>query len=730
MVPLFVLMSLFGCGDKVSPKDVEEDGRDTPIVSDDTGPTSTPNDTGDSDEPVAFEVTGTVVDRTGTPVPEALVLVGGREDTMVTTDDDGRFSLWYIEQSNEEPAIVAGKIGYRSVGVDFFDEGDELTIEIRPVSPPDNIDYVYQGPGDGIDTMKEDCSHCHVHFVRDFLDSKHAEATRNPLLQDLYAGVSAHGDRLSCEDAGGVWGLGFEPGTEGDIIDKCYLGGGVLPDLNASCGGIGQPHCDDPDLDLDSQPESFGACADCHAPGIDGIAGGRNLHDAHGLSFEIGVHCDTCHKVRDVDLSQPPGVGQRLIMGRPNEPGQNTFVWDPVYFGPLVDVPNPFMRGSLQPKFDSAEFCAGCHEQNQEALIPGESLDPDLWPDGLPTHSTYSEWEAGPYNQDATQCQFCHMPADVEATNSVHLWEPGGSSILLGWPRPPEDNRKHTFRGPLDGNPRLIDGAVYTSIALQQTDDTLEATVSIANIGCGHAIPTGEPMRALVLVVEASGDCGDLKPIDGMTIGDVGGALAETIIDMPMSDVTEWTWPEAAEIASAGQVLRIVRPSGDFDDYAGVGLFSDETLSPEDKGMEIDIPVGTIHIVDISGDVLMLETPISLEEGDRVFLGDALPESLDDEAPSHHLAGASGYTFSRVLTDSAGNRQVPHYKAIDMVSDNRIGPGENALTSHTFAWPSSCSTADVRATVMYRPHPLNLAVERNWEVTDYVISKATASLTP
>ena len=86
-----------------------------------------------------------------------------------------------------------------------------------------------------------------------------------------------------------------------------------------------------------------------------------------------------------------------------------------------MDNPNGMASRSIQPKFDSAEFCAGCHEQKQDALIPGEALDPDLWPSGLPTHSTFSEWQASPYNTEQTPCQHCHMPGDVEAINSVHL---------------------------------------------------------------------------------------------------------------------------------------------------------------------------------------------------------------------------------------------------------------------------------------------------------------------
>ena len=70
-------------------------------------------------------------------------------------------------------------------------------------------------------------------------------------------------------------GTGLEPGTTDTPVDKCYLGGGVLSALNSSCGGEGQLACDDPDLDEPSKPTEFGACADCHASGIDGELGDR-----------------------------------------------------------------------------------------------------------------------------------------------------------------------------------------------------------------------------------------------------------------------------------------------------------------------------------------------------------------------------------------------------------------------------------------------------------------------
>jgi hypothetical protein len=717
------LVALLGCG---SPKP----GGGTHDATANPGGEDTGSHTGSGDTGLAsFEVLGIVTDQDGTPVAEATVMVGGQPDSSVLTDAEGSYAVWFTEIGMGEPAIVAAKQGYRSTAREFFSPDTPLDLRLKLVGPPDNESYSYQDPGDGYNEAKEDCSHCHTNFVLDWVNSKHAESAHNPLLQDLYAGVNrALMTEADCLDAGGVWSMGLEPGTVSTAVAKCYIGGGVLSDLNTGCGGPGALACDDPALPEGEWPTAFGACADCHAPGIEGPAGGRDLHDAHGLAFERGVHCDFCHKVRDIDMSQPPGAGLRLILGRPSEPGENTFEWDPVYFGPLIDVPNVAMGGSIQPKFDDSVFCAGCHEQNQQALLPGEALDPELWPDGLPIHSTYSEWEDGPYNLEETPCQFCHMPGDTEATNAVDIAQPDDQSIAFGFPRAPADIRRHTFRGPLQGNDRLIDTALYVSLSVERTVGAIEATVSVANLGCGHAIPTGEPMRALVMVVEAEGDCGLLAGTDGMTIPDTGGALAHGIEGISATSTTTTIhWPEAAAIAEPGQVVRAVRPSGIFDDYTGIGVFADPGLDAEAKGMEIEVPVGQATVTAVIDQTIHLSVALPTEEGDQLYLGDDWREAPVDGDASRHLAGLPGTTFSKVLVDSSGTRHVPHYKAVDIASDNRIAPGTNALTHHTFSVPSSCSGGEVRATVMYRPIPLGMARTRSWDATDAIIATAQAS---
>ena len=110
--------------------------------------------------------------------------------------------------------------------------------------------------------------------------------------------------------------------------------------------------------------------------------------------------------------------------------------------------------------------------------------------------------------------------------------------------------------------------------------------------------------------------------------------------------------------------------------------------------------------------------------GDRIYLGNPWPQDLTDGAGSLYLAGASGNAFSRVLVDSSGERHVPHYRAVDMASDNRIAPGGRALSTHRFELPEGCGPGRITARVLYRPIPLAMATLRGWEARDYVISSA------
>lgn len=708
------------------------------------GASSSSSGTGGSELPATFRVEGIVTER-GRPLAGASVMQGGGE-VQVVTGADGAFVVEMTTSLPGVPVVVAGKIGYRAKGRELYElpEGP-VELELLFAEGPDNDAYEFGPPGDGAhDDSTEFCGHCHTTFVRDFLTSAHAHATRDPWVQDLYAGVASArsepgggdgggggaqhgsstgaGDLATCADVDGEIRTGQEPGTEARPLQRCYVGDGVLPDLNG-CGAPGELACDDPALPAGERPEAFGGCADCHAAGMDGPAGGRHLLDAVGVGFEYGNHCDACHHVKDVDLSLPPGTAGRLVLQRPrervsDEPGAAI---RQVMFGPFLDVPNSFMGGSYQPIFLEATLCAGCHEQKQDALLPGASLDRERWPEGLPVHSTFEEWTQSEYAAAGAPCQTCHMPAIAGMFNSVDTSTPELAGVVDGFGRPAERNRSHAFVGALQGEPRLLDVALATRLeaVVGSEPGRVEVDVTIVNDGAGHAVPTGEPMRALLLVLEVSG-CGEkATALAGNAIGDTGGALASGVVGTDLQP--NLVWPAAAPLARAGQRLRVTRPTGVYLDYPGVGAFADPSLTPEEKGIPVELPVADVEVTGMfDGTQILVNGFLDLQPGDRVWLGE--PPILEEGAPAQALAGLPGQDFARVLVDPAGRRHVPHFRAVDLVSDHRIPPSGEVTSSHSFAAPEGCGEVEVVATLLYRRAPLALGRERGWALSEHVVS--------
>jgi hypothetical protein len=707
-----------------------------------TGSTSTTtSSTGDSGGggalplPAKFKIKGTITDGTA-PLAGAIVMQAGTTPSFVT-GADGAYEIEIDTTVPGVPAVMSAKVGYRSRGDEILElPQGPLDFALVYASPPDNTGYHYEEPGTGDfahDNSTKYCGHCHTTMAKQFQSSVHASAARNPLLQDLYAGVSAaYATQAACAAAGGVFRSGLVPGSAGDAAAKCYLGGGVLPDLNPSCGAPGGAACDDPALAAAQKPTAFGRCADCHAPAIEGVAGGRSLHEATGIAFDDGAHCDFCHHVRDVDLTKPPGVGGALIVQRPHEHLDDNPAGKlmQVTFGPFPDVINGFVGASYQPRFSSSDYCGGCHEQRQEALLPGTSVDALRWPGGLPTHSTYSEWAESSFNAPATTCQSCHMPPDdTGLKSSIDVADESNFGVVFGYARTPAQLKQHTFREALDGSPRLIDDALTLSLAGAGAGGVLGVSAAIKNTKAGHAIPSGEPMRSLLLLVRAEACGAALHASGGMTLDDWGGALAEGTLGPDASvNGAALSWAGGALAAKVGQVVRAVRATGMYVDYPGVGFFGNPALSPMEKGLLVHAPVGEATIVSIVNGVLTLDQALPLQLGDQLYLGEAAAFPPADGSPLAAYAGSAGLSFARTLVDTLGHRGVPHYRAVDMLSDNRIGPGVAMVTAHDFALPPGCATAKVSAVLLYRKLPLALARERGWAAKDQVVAQASVDV--
>ena len=691
-VPIF-LLGLVNCSVKAEDTGTQDT---TKSQVEETGNTAI-----DTSPIAPFEVSVTVT-LDGMAIP-GVVLIQGGADEQWTTNAAGEALVEIDTSIGGSWVLHASHPSARIWAFDFSDPPEEaITIELTSFETTDNLSYIFQDPGTPeINDNTSYCSHCHRSMVEDWYASPHRQSASNPILHDIYSGTALNIlTELECGEQGGNWWEGFQPGSQ-NIVDKCYIGQGALGALNSECGDF-EP--------CDGVATATGECADCHAPGIDGELGGRDLHDASGIAYTYGVHCDVCHKVESIATEGAPGIAGKLQILRPTEDGPIGFDQLPLTFGPQADVSNIRMGAVHRDHYLTAEFCAGCHEYQTNLSPTGSTIDEDKWPEGLPVQSTFTEWSQGPYSPGAP-CQSCHMPPDAEAGNSVDIaLDPSVQGIASGWFRPAGSIRKHAWYGPRQPESRMLQmaAAIDTEMALSEDEATLTVEVTVQNVGAGHAIPTGEPMRSLILGVEAFCDQTALVATGGDVIPDFGGYFASK------SANEDWTmWPSA----QVGQVIRIIQETDQWHDYPGVDRVRDWT--PSAKGMRIEHIVGqaTIESV-IEGQVTLSQ---ALPAGDRAYLGNAGPIVDGSSAPA--LAGAPGFGFSRVMTGPNAERHIHHSGAVDIASDNRIMPQESWTSTHEFA--ATCEVPTVRTVLSHRAYPMNLALERKWELSDSVMVEAT-----
>lgn len=596
----------------------------------------------------------------GAPVAGASVLQGGAGEHH-ETDASGKVTFDLDLTILGDIAVVAGTPGARQKAESVGADDSSVTVALTSYGP-DNPAYTFLDPGTpstGLDTSQ--CSHCHRSLSTDWYDSAHRQSANNPRLWDVYTGT-----------------------------------GGVLQTLN-TCGTT---DCAD--------ATAFGACADCHAPGIDGVLGGRDLREATGLALDFGVHCDVCHRVDRVDATGEAGVAGRLVMTRPSEEGRPGLgTWLPLTFGPWDDAPNIKMGSVQRDHFTDGALCSGCHQLDQPALVPGTALDPARWPTGrIPVHSTYEEWKAGPQGSNGVSCNACHMPPDPTRGNGIDLGsgldvDPG---LAGGWFREPGAVHRHSWYGPRQRGSKMLELAAAVQIEKSVAGGVVTAEVTVRNVGCGHALPTGDPMRQVMLLVEAT--CGtEAQPaIGGDVVPDLGGWL-----DRRTSDFSRWPG------ASVGDVIRVGK-IGDFLDYPAVAPF--DSFSAAQKGLRATEIVGEARIRAVDGDEVTFDR--ALPAGDVAWRvrNTALPT---DGSSMQARAGAPGFLFARVTAGKDGTEGVPHHAATDIVRDNRLPPQGQWTSTHRFA--ATCADPTVTAVLVHRAAPYELQAARGWADVESVMSR-------
>jgi hypothetical protein len=195
-------------------------------------------------------------------------------------------------------------------------------------------------------------------------------------------------------------------------------------------------------------------CLGCHSP-VAAEIGDTAL--VQKVSWE-GITCDYCHSIRLVDFAGPnPRAKVEFSL---------------VKSGPIKDSISMAHGTVFSSVHISSEICAPCHEYRNAA--------------GLAVLTTYSEWKASRYAKEGKNCQSCHMyrvAGDVVdpkiragGSERVNLHQmPGGHSL---------DQLTRTIKAKLDSS---------------RQGDQLKVTVTVANQAAGHFVPTGSPLRQLVL---------------------------------------------------------------------------------------------------------------------------------------------------------------------------------------------------------------------------------------
>jgi len=427
-------------------------------------------------------LSGVVHDAEG-PVVGATVRVQLTEN-KTTTAADGSFTLSGVA-GTDPVTVTAWAEGYYIGWANGIPGLVPITITLKPYYTTDNLDYEWFS-FQGVSGSKS-CALCHPSY-EEWKEDAHGQAAVNPRFLSMYQGTDVHGNQSPPTQYTSGAPQPRDP-------DQPYYGPGYrldFPDRPGNCAACHTP------IAANFDPDNTCAWSGCHTE----LTGERSASlpeplalpsDQYGVSpigltgdAADGVGCDFCHKVGDVILNQEtglpypdrPGISSMRLY-RPEE-GQQLF------FGTFDDVTR---RVSYLPLQEKSEFCAPCHYGVFGGVVGHREVA-----GGVVIYNSYGEWLESPYSDPETgqTCQDCHMP-EVDYDYFAYP-EQGGLR-----PRSPIHN--HLMPGAQDEE--LLQNSVTMTTTAQLEGDGLLVEVSITNDKTGHHVPTGVPLRHMILVVQA-----------------------------------------------------------------------------------------------------------------------------------------------------------------------------------------------------------------------------------
>ena len=241
------------------------------------------------------------------------------------------------------------------------------------------------------------------------------------------------------------------------------------------------------------------ACLSCHAP----IAYFNNDPKLTQAISREGVSCDFCHSIAEA----LPGT---------TEGPQFRFEFGGVKQGPLKNSKSPAHQTRFNELYQQSLFCKGCHEQKSRS--------------GLPMITTYSEWEASPYPDKGVTCQKCHMeqmPGKIVAASvqKNHRNRISNHDIAAG----------HS----LTKRRKALEIKI---VAVETHKNRIQVQVDLTNTGAGHKMPTGLPVKKIILEVKVEDANGGHRQIQQRVyqkvLADAQGKAVTQLVDLMLGKGT------------------------------------------------------------------------------------------------------------------------------------------------------------------------------------------------
>ncbi len=197
-------------------------------------------------------------------------------------------------------------------------------------------------------------------------------------------------------------------------------------------------------------------CLNCHSPVS---VQTDDLALVKKVSWE-GVTCDYCHSMQQVNTSG----------GNPKA----TVAFTLVKSGPSKDLFSPAHGTAFSSLLTSSTVCMPCHEYRNAQ--------------GFAVLTTFSEWKSGPYGKSDEDCQSCHMYSVQGEVVDPRVKRSSMAKINL-----------HEIPG--SRSTQQLNKAVKMDLATEREGDRVKVMVKLTNRGAGHDVPTGSPLRQLLLEV-------------------------------------------------------------------------------------------------------------------------------------------------------------------------------------------------------------------------------------